>query len=151
MPNDNVRVLAVAGDAAVGKTALIDQINVHLDWNVLGVDCERSEGGDWETLVAKVAKIKNPTIVESILVPKSYKRALTAHDTLVIYCTCDETVRQERILERSYAYLSTDPLPGPRLSPLDFVHMDLTESPSDDEILDLVTKATRKVFAAYTY
>jgi broad-specificity NMP kinase len=91
------RIIAITGRVAVGKTTIARQLAARLDWQLLGIDRERSIGGDWSSLIAKVHRLTSPTIVESVIFPRDYQRALSTHETSLLHLTCDESVRRERL------------------------------------------------------
>jgi ribose 1,5-bisphosphokinase PhnN len=104
-----LRAVAIIGQAGSGKTTLVDRLRGELlDWQVLGIDAEREAGGDWPTLIARVARLDRPAIIETVLGPTAYISALRQYDTLFVRVTCDEAIRQARLAERGWE--KTEPI-----------------------------------------
>jgi adenylate kinase family enzyme len=105
------RILALVGKPAVGKTRLADELQALLGWQRLSIDTEREQGGDWPSLVAKLEHTRAPTIVESVAMPRPYRRALANQRATVVLVQCEEDERlarltcrgEERVPARAYA------------------------------------------------
>lgn len=94
-----MRVIALIGAMGAGKSTIAEKMAAKLgdEWEVLSIDQERAEGGDWRTLVEKVKHLKHPAIIESVLLPPVYRAALREHDTTIIKVWCTERERRRRL------------------------------------------------------
>lgn len=94
------RILAITGKVATGKTTIAQRLANELDWQYLSIDRERRNGGNWTTLVNKTRRLTQPAIIETVLLPHRYLRALAIHNTMMLHITCDERERQQRLGNR---------------------------------------------------
>jgi hypothetical protein len=94
------RVVAVVGRPGVGKSSVLRLLTARLGWQAFGIDGERARGGGWPSLCRKVAELTAPALVESVLFPAAYRRALAHHDAGVLVVKCAEPERQLRLAGR---------------------------------------------------
>jgi hypothetical protein len=96
----STRVAAIVGKAGVGKSRLVADLQQILGWDALSIDIERRDGGGWDTLTAKVARLTAPTLVESVMIPPRYRAILRRQDAVVVLITCEEIERVRRLASR---------------------------------------------------
>jgi hypothetical protein len=94
------RVVAVVGRPGVGKSLVVRLLAGRLGWQAFGIDGERSRGGGWPSLCSRVARLTEPALVESVVFPVAYRRALARHDAGVLVVRCSEPERQRRLAGR---------------------------------------------------
>jgi len=93
------RVVAIVGRGGAGKTTLAKALSRRLGWEWLSIDATRAEGGDWPQLARAVARLTEPTFVESVVLPTEYQMVLSQHDSRMLVVRCDEGIRQSRVRE----------------------------------------------------
>lgn len=91
------KIVCIVGAPGAGKTHLASILSRELCWPVTGIDVMRSHVLGWGALDAMVRSASAPLIVESVLFPVHYQRALRGHDSRLIVVTCPEQQRLERL------------------------------------------------------
>lgn len=102
-PSEPQRVIAVVGNAGVGKSSLIERLKSRLGWQSIGIDEARANGRDWPHLLRDIARLEKPTLVESVLLTGQYRWVLARHDSKMLLVTCEEPVRLERVAKMPWA------------------------------------------------
>lgn len=129
------RIVAIAGLAGSGKTTLADALVERLGWARLSIDSERAGGGDWHTLISRLDYARQPTLIESVILPAAYKRALCHHDARLIHACCDDDVRLQRLQAREQDIYDQDYEPTYQWRPT--FRVDTTTPTADETITQL--------------
>jgi hypothetical protein len=94
----------VVGRTAVGKSMLVRMLNQELNWRVLSID----QAANWSVLVRQIKLLEQPAIIESVLMPRSYREALAMHSVRTLFVVCDERIRQDRLAARVGLHRASD-------------------------------------------
>lgn len=94
------KIVCVVGAPGVGKTYLASILSREMVWPVTGIDVMRARGLGWGSLDAIVRSTTVPLIVETVLFPTHYQRALRGHEAKLLVLHCPEWLRLERLQRR---------------------------------------------------
>lgn len=92
--------VAVLGEIAAGKSTFVTQLAELTEWRTTSIDEHYARGGDWDSLVDELSRVNAPVIVESLALPRSYRRQLVLSCAVFVVVACDEGERQARIAAR---------------------------------------------------
>lgn len=98
-------LLAIVGPPAAGKTYVRELLARELGLPTFAIDDYRDEAGDfegsWTLMLSAIAKHESLCIIESSIVPPTYRHVLEERHAVVVLCQAAKPTRERRLKRRA--------------------------------------------------